>query len=89
MLKNERMMKILNAVNSKGTITVNDLVDKLSVSSMTIRRDLDELEKQEKIVRVFGGAQSVNLVSQTEPSYIQKRKIHLAEKMKSLKQWQV
>lgn len=45
MLKNERMMKILNAVNSKGTITVNDLVDKLSVSSMTIRRDLDELEK--------------------------------------------
>lgn len=79
-LKNERMMKILNAVNSKGTITVNDLVDKLSVSSMTIRRDLDELEKQEKIVRVFGGAQSVNLVSQTEPSYIQKRKIHLAEK---------
>lgn len=49
MLKNERMMKILNAVNSKGTITVNDLVDKLSVSSMTIRRDLDELEKQEKL----------------------------------------
>lgn len=86
MLKNERMMKILNAVNSEGTITVNDLVNELDVSSMTIRRDLDELEKQAKIVRVFGGAQSVNLVSQTEPSYIQKRKIHLDEKNEIAKQ---
>ncbi len=86
MLKNERMAKILSAINSEGTITVNNLVEKLSVSSMTIRRDLDELEKQEKIIRVFGGAQSINLVSQTEPSYIQKRKIHLKEKNEIAKQ---
>lgn len=58
-LKNERMMEILNAVNSKGTITVNDLVDKLSVSSMTIRRDLDELEKQEKLCEFLAGLKAL------------------------------
>ncbi|GEP19280.1 DeoR/GlpR family DNA-binding transcription regulator [Pediococcus argentinicus] len=86
MLKNERMVKILDAVNQEGVVTVTNLVDSLSVSSMTIRRDLDELEKEEKIVRVHGGAQSINFANKNEPSYIQKRQIHLEEKNEIAKQ---
>ena len=35
-------------------------MDELGVSDMTARRDLDELEKSGKLLRVHGGAQSLS-----------------------------
>ncbi len=32
-------------VNKKGILTVNEIINQLDVSDMTVRRDLDELEK--------------------------------------------
>lgn len=45
MLKEERLDAIVALVDQKRTIKVNDIVDKLGVSDMTVRRDLTELEK--------------------------------------------
>lgn len=60
MLKNERLQRILERVNQKGLVTVQEIVAELRVSDMTIRRDLDELERQGKLIRVHGGAQSLD-----------------------------
>lgn len=42
-------------VNKKGILTVNEIINQLDVSDMTVRRDLDELEKSGKLLRVHGG----------------------------------
>lgn len=33
-------------VNKKGILTVNEIINQLDVSDMTVRRDLDELENR-------------------------------------------
>ena len=48
MLKKERLRYICEKVNNKGVITVNEIIQDLDVSDMTVRRDLDELEKAKK-----------------------------------------
>lgn len=60
MLKRERLLKIIDKVNTNGIITVNEIMQHLKVSDMTARRDLDELEKAGKLVRIHGGAQSIS-----------------------------
>ena len=45
MLKKERLLKILEIVDQQDIVTVNELITTLGVSDMTIRRDLDELDK--------------------------------------------
>ena len=52
MLKKERLMSILKLVDQNEIVTVNDLVETLNVSDMTIRRDLDELSKSGKLIRI-------------------------------------
>lgn len=52
MLKQERLTKILQMVNDKGIVDTADIMEALAVSDMTVRRDLDELEKAGKLIRV-------------------------------------
>jgi DeoR family fructose operon transcriptional repressor len=60
MLTEQRRQQIVNAVNqtSNGAIQVIELSDRFGVSGMTIRRDLEYLEKQGLLHRVHGGAVS-------------------------------
>ena len=46
MNKQERMLEIVRLVNLSGTVMVNDLIEILQVSDMTIRRDLASLEQE-------------------------------------------
>lgn len=80
MLKKERLMMLLDMVNQNSIMTVNDLIGKLGVSDMTIRRDLDELADSGKLVRIHGGAQSVASSDVTELSHIEKKELHLEQK---------
>lgn len=81
MLKNERLLKIVKLVDENNIITVNTLVKKLNVSTMTIRRDLDELSNNGQIIRIHGGAESTrSRTSKNELSYIQKKEINVDEK---------
>lgn len=60
MLTEERQMAILDIVNKKQSITVNELVEMLNSSESTIRRDLNYLDSQNKLQKVHGGAICLN-----------------------------
>ncbi len=62
------------------TDTVNELIDYLDVSDMTIRRDLDELESSGKLLRIHGGAQSLTYSATQELSHNEKTTIQIDEK---------
>lgn len=52
----ERRSKIMEWLSSQGRVEIIQLSEMLNVTSMTIRRDLDVLEKQNKLIRTHGGA---------------------------------
>lgn len=53
---NERQNKILKLLSRNDLTTVNELASKLSVSSVTIRQDLNFLEAEGLLRRIHGGA---------------------------------
>lgn len=56
MLTTERHTIITQLIKEKQTITLQDIIDVVPASESTIRRDLTDLEKQGKLVRIHGGA---------------------------------
>src|ERR1700724_2851327 len=52
----ERQQKILDELRMNGSVRVSALMNTFTASESTIRRDLEELEKQDLIKRVHGGA---------------------------------
>jgi len=58
MLKKERQEFILHQLNLHNKILCADLSNKMDVSDDTIRRDLQELAHQDKLIKVHGGALS-------------------------------
>lgn len=56
MLKNEREEKILNYLRINKFVTVEELSQEMDVSTMTIRRDLNNLCEKGHIERCHGGA---------------------------------
>lgn len=56
MFANERHAKILSILEQQKKATVSELSHCLEVSEVTIRKDLEYLEQQERLTRTFGGA---------------------------------
>ncbi len=56
MFTEERRNIILDILKRKGKVTVQELVERFNVSSVTIRKDLEFLESNGSIVRTHGGA---------------------------------
>ena len=79
MTKEERYNAILNLLMQNDSMLVTELADKLNVSSVTIRKDLSELEKDQKLYRNHGKA---ILISPYTPnrSITEKEKYHTDEK---------
>jgi DeoR/GlpR family transcriptional regulator of sugar metabolism len=65
---NPRLDQIVSLVDAHGFLTVSQISQACDVSEMTIRRDLDLLYKQKKIVRTYGGAFSTRSENGTEES---------------------
>ena len=80
MLKRERLQHINEKVNMLGIVTVNEIIEDLNVSDMTVRRDLDELEKSGKLLRIHGGAQSLTYSLDQELSHSEKSTVQMKEK---------
>ena len=59
MTKNERQNFIIREVRLHNRVLLNDLAALLDVSPDTVRRDIIELDKKEKVLRVHGGAQAI------------------------------
>jgi DeoR/GlpR family transcriptional regulator of sugar metabolism len=53
---NSRREKIFRIINEAGFVKVNSLAEQLGVSPLTIRRDLEILEKNKRVDRFYGGA---------------------------------
>ena len=59
MLSSERFKKIIEMVNSKGSIRLNDIVNTLNISESTARRDITELNRKGLLQKIHGGATSL------------------------------
>jgi DeoR/GlpR family transcriptional regulator of sugar metabolism len=79
MLSEERHQIILNILENQGSVLVTDLVSQFDVSEMTIRRDLDVLERKGLLRRVHGGAVSDRGRSY-EPPFLSRSTTHQEEK---------
>ena len=81
MLSESRKMQILNIVNEQNSVTLSELKEMLDASESTIRRDITELDREGKLIKVFGGALAINEnVTFDELSMAQKSTMNSAEK---------
>ena len=89
MLKTERKQLILEELNQHHVVSLEKLVSLLETSESTVRRDLDELEAENKLRRVHGGAELSHFLQEEETiqeksvKNIQEKKL-LAQKAASL-----
>ena len=89
MLKRERQTLILKEINIHNKVLLSDLSEKFEVSDDTIRRDLQELAEEEKVIKVRGGAlsKSYHVYSYKEHDiYAYKEKTIIAQKAIGLMQ---
>ena len=56
----ERQQLILGELDRHGACSYEDLMERLAVSVMTVRRDIDRLAAEGKVIKTLGGAQKVN-----------------------------
>ncbi|GAA3992579.1 DeoR/GlpR family DNA-binding transcription regulator [Allokutzneria multivorans] len=80
MLARQRQAVILEEVRRTGAVRVSDLVTRLGVSDMTVRRDLDALARRGQVEKVYGGATSATGRSTDEPGFEAKSVRQLPEK---------
>ena len=69
MLAAQRQALILEEVNRLGAVRIGELAESLRVSDMTVRRDLDALAEAGLVLKVHGGATSVDTGSAAEPAF--------------------
>lgn len=55
-MKTNRKEQILNLLTARGYTNVTDLASRFNVTTETIRRDLNELEQENLVKRIHGGA---------------------------------
>jgi DeoR/GlpR family transcriptional regulator of sugar metabolism len=80
MLARHRQSLILQAVRSDGSARVSDLTQRLGVSDMTIRRDLEVLARDGLVEKVHGGAVLPGTPTGHEPGFEAKLESDRSEK---------
>ncbi|NGF57225.1 DeoR/GlpR transcriptional regulator [Parapusillimonas sp. SGNA-6] len=88
MLKEERQAYIIHQINLHNKVLSTDLSLQLNVSEDTIRRDLNELAENGKLIKVYGGAlsKSFQFPFQNGDVYAKEGKKEIAGKAISLLQ---
>jgi DeoR/GlpR family transcriptional regulator of sugar metabolism len=79
-LAHQRHAYILEHLRDEGAVRVADLARVLAVSDMTIRRDLEALQRRGLVEKVHGGATPTPDGSLSEPGFDVKSRLQLAEK---------
>lgn len=76
----DRREKILNLLAENGKVYVHELSEMFRVSEVTIRNDLDQLEKKNHLIRARGGALKREGQVSLDFNLSEKHKKHLEEK---------
>ncbi len=79
LLQNKRLQKILSALEGEEYLSVKELSQLLSVSAVTVRKDLTFLEDKGYLYRTHGGATKKSHYA-FEDSVSNKENIHIKEK---------
>ena len=77
---------ILKLLEERGSVTVTEVRDALMTSESTVRRDITALDREGKLVKVFGGAVALgHKVTAHEYTVAQKSDLNREEKLKIAK----
>ena len=82
MLNEERRRAIVDILRQSGRVLVADLAKEFRTSQITIRKDLEALDKQGLIQRTHGGALPLQTSALLDPTLREKEKLHHQEKMR-------
>jgi DeoR family transcriptional regulator, carbon catabolite repression regulator len=80
-LQIERVSMIMAELNINGKVTVSGLSERLNVSKVTVRRDLEVLSQENKLLIVHGGAVKPNFTLYEAP-YSHRNAINIEEKQR-------
>lgn len=81
MLTKQRQEMILKLLEERGSITVTEVKEILGTSESTVRRDITALDKEGRLVKVFGGAVALeHKVTAHEYTVAQKSDLNREEK---------
>ncbi|MEC2549215.1 DeoR/GlpR family DNA-binding transcription regulator, partial [Bacillus cereus] len=75
----ERKRTILEKVEFKGKVKVSELAREFAVSTETIRRYLEELDREKKLKKVYGGAVQLPGAG-VEAPMLEREMLHIEEK---------
>ncbi len=81
MFEVERLEHIITLLRQKQTATVSALAKRLYVSEATVRRDLNELERQGLVKRIHGGVVLLAGASRELPLYVREQQNAEAKRM--------
>lgn len=76
----DRRMNILKKLSLHDQVFVNELSKEFSVSEVTIRNDLEQLESKNLLIRARGGAMSATQVVSYDLQLGEKHKLNMLEK---------
>lgn len=76
----ERRKKILSSISENGKVLVHELSKEFEVSEVTIRNDLEQLEKKNMLLRARGGAIKIDSNVGIDHRLSEKDKLHYQEK---------
>lgn len=77
MLTKQRHELILKLLEENGSVTVTEVKDMLDASESTVRRDITALDREGKLVKVFGGAVAAENAAVTAHEYTVAQKLDL------------
>ena len=77
----DRHDRIEKIVNMEGTVTISSLKKYFpNISDMTLRTDLESMDKENRIIRVHGGARSIQSSVGMEKDYLLRNTLHVESK---------
>jgi DeoR family transcriptional regulator of aga operon len=76
----ERRKNILHQINETGQVFVQELSKQFKVSEVTVRNDLEQLEKKNMLIRARGGAMKIERGVGIDYRLSEKDKLHSEEK---------
>lgn len=79
-LSHDRQNMIVDLVEEKGSVSIEELYERFAVSKMTLWRDLKSLEDTGRLKKVHGGAVRNPASKTNEPAFESKTVLHLPQK---------